>query len=385
MQDASTQTERAWWLPLRGGENEHKAAIRPSTPPTIVENEDEEQAQTARQLGEDAEDQDVEMSDDDATTAPPLTREQEARKSLAYQPGDIVAIEYEAEEGERIGAAEVVRMEPATDDDDDETQPTHHRQMVIRWLYDRDSLLGQPDGLDQDCLETLNFEDGDMAFSDHEQTTAVFNCTGLHSKVKREDIHFRWTDGKLTLTAAESTSRTQAQAAKSSDLDLPRHLRLLKEWLTSYKPWHDTKFGQDLWFLLHSLLSMGHANNTHSRSVLMNTLFRLDGREIGDALPAKVPWSIEWEEISRANARCDACGIQRFVSWRWKQTGWLVGRRCKERMAALQTLCSLLGDLRCQAAQYKEELTLSSLTASDQLINRYKQKAMEAMASSSQQ
>ncbi len=101
-----------------------------------------------------------------------LDAKQNARKNAEYDVGDLVEVEYTTgEDGlEHIEFAEVVSTEPlpVTTRNGREV----FRQMKIQWVYDYKALA---DELGEDCLAEMDFMEGDMAFSNHDQHINVYN------------------------------------------------------------------------------------------------------------------------------------------------------------------------------------------------------------------
>jgi len=332
---------------------------------------------------------DVEMAKGDepaaaAAAAPSahaeLTADQHARRNAEYTPGDIVEIEYTVpgDSVEHVAYGEVVRMAPIPMETRS-GQPTY-RTMRIRWIYDYEA-LAEDDDIDAEALEKLDFEDGDLAFSNHEQDVNVYSAVSVHNEL-RESIEFYW-DGRALRPAAsrgkappEVHDEDDGEDAAEAALDLPRHLFIVQEFLFSDKIWSDTKYGADWWFTLNSLLSMGHATtNSAARCVLEQTFF--DSRE-NNREPVR--GSVTWESIEAERAKCSACGIVRCVTWLWKETQWEIGGSCKNRIDVLHNACALIFNKRAEALSSKPHMPLYWLQKTTEQLNEMRNECMQAIA-----
>ena len=357
-----------------------------------------------------------------AAAGEPLTAEQYARRNKEYPVNSIVEIEYSVpgDGMEHIGYGEVVRMAPipmATRSG----QPTH-RTMRIRWLYDYEALVSE-ENVTAEAFEKLNFQDGDLAFSNHEQDVNVYNVVRTCNDM-RETIEFYYDGHNLMLERHRGTSVPSARLYDASDDDedgdeemevlelsddtdvdeivihrsrphaaaaaaqaeaeaddesLPRHLFIVKEFLFSNKIWSDTKYGADWWFMLNSLLSMGHSStNTRARSSLEETFFDSPA-ENREPLPGKVTW----DAIDPERAKCAACGIVRMLTWRWVETGWDVGKTCKQRIDVLRLACDFLFNKRAEAMASKPHLPIRWLKRVTDKLNELRSDCMLAIAGES--
>lgn len=340
----------------RKDENEHKSAINPNPQiaapasassrkrviitvpeedeeePIIIfetenEEEEEEEADPVRGLDEDDEDEEGPVVLDILTPA------QESRKNMVYKKGDIVQIEYKVagQEKEKLGYGVIDQM--------DEELPHGYRTAQISWIYERTDLLEDNDELQESVLEDMNFEDGDYASSDHMQYVNVYNIVRAHNEM-RDLIKFCW-DG-TNLTPSEGVKPVQ---------ELPRNLAIAKEWLLSYKPWTDTRYGGNWWWTINSLLSIGHATSNSSTRTALEGFFLDENKE------PIVSTDVTWEPVQATSERCDACGNSRFVTGKWKETGWLVGKTCQARIDALYKTCKYMHAARAKAKENKSGMS----------------------------
>jgi len=369
----------------------------------------------------------IQLSDDEAVMIPTpstekLTPEQHARRNNEYTTNDIGEIEYavSGDAMEHIGYGEVVRMAPipmAT-----RSGTPAFRTMRIRWIYECEDLMAE-DSISPDAFEKLDFEDGDMAFSNHQQDVNVYNVVRVRNEM-RDTVEFYYDgrslrpasqrgavihdeqdeeeqnheedgekdsndEGPSSMDIDESDDEemiiprrrglvpSSAAASEPADESLPRHLFIVKEFLFSNKVWSDTKYGADWWFTLNSLLSMGHSStNTRARSILEEMFFDTpeENRE-------PVLCEVSWDRIVPAErVKCDACGIKRMVTWSWEETGWSVGKTCKERIDTLHTTCAFMFNARTEAMASKPHLPLRWLEKVTKKLNRLRNDCMLAIA-----
>lgn len=260
-----------------------------------------------------------------------LTPEQNARKDKVYKEGDIVEVEYNApgETEEQKGFGIIKAM-------NHKRSPQGHLTARIVWIYERQDLLADNDELEESVLEDMNFEDGDYASSDHEQNVNVYNIVCTRNEEMRDLIKFFW-DGTKLKSIEPSAPRKQ----------LPQHLVLLKEWLLSYKIWKDTRFGTNWWWTINSLLNIGHATSNLSTRTALEGFFLRNDKE-----PC-VSTAVTWERVVATSERCDACGNSRFVTAKWVEKGWTVGKTCQARIDALYQTCLYMQTVRATAAENK--------------------------------
>ncbi len=302
-----------------------------------VPDEDEEEPIIIFETEDEQEDEDQPRArglDEDEPDPPDiLTPAQELRKNKVYKKGDIVEIEYKVagEEEEQKGFGIIVKM--------NEGLSQGFRTAKVTWIYERQHLLDDNDELEESVLEEFNFDDGDYASSDHEQDVNVYNIVRTHENM-RSLIKFFW-DG-TDLTPLEPTSKPQ---------ELPQHLALLKEWLLSYKPWKDTRLGSNWWWTINSLLNIGHATSNSSTRSALEGFFLDEDRE------PKLTTEVTWESIEATSETCDACGNSRFVTAKWVEKGWLVGKTCQARIDALYNTCKYMQAARAKAKETKESMS----------------------------
>lgn len=294
-----------------------------------------------------------------------------ARANVEYQVGDIVQLEYtrENEEHESLGYGEVVRMLPIPR----ATRSGHptYRQMVIRWIFEYDDLLREEaDSIDADILAEVEFEDGDYAFSHHEQQINVYNVVGTKNEL-RPVIEFMW-DG----TNLGPIQKKFPQSSNPAQ-DIPRHLALIKEFLCSHKIWSDTKTGCDWWFLVNRLLTMGREGSNPEKRAEMEVYFF----DKTNNLEPKAAPAITWERVATGSekAYCDACGCHRFVAWRWVEKDWKLGSVCKERIDVVDKFARQLREWRARVAQHGNNISQFWLHQVAWKLNALRDEAAEAI------
>lgn len=362
-----------------GDENEHKSAINPN-PQTeysqpivarsrkrvvIPELEEEDPINIPETDNEEENEEEEEKESSASASAQPsaefelLTARQEARKNKIYKEGDIVQVEYAVpgETFEHIGFGIVKAMNSAR-------SSNGYLTARIAWIYDRPDLLADNDELDEAVLDEMNFEDGDYASSDHEQDVNVYNIVGTHNSEMRDMIKFFWDGTDLKPIEPVGAPR-----------HLPQHLVVLKEWLLSYKIWKDTRFGTNWWFTINSLLGIGHATTNSSTRTALEEFFLGEGREPSVSTP------VTWERITATSERCDACGHSRFVTARWAEKGWVVGKTCQARIEALYQVCKYMQTVRSTAEENKAHLSHDWLERVNARLNELSKAAQLAIAS----
>jgi hypothetical protein len=236
--------------------------------------------------------------------------------------------------------------------------------MRIRWLYEYHDLL--QDGLSEEELEEANFQDGDLALSDHEQEVNVYNVLGVsHKQVFPE---FFWDGDALT--------RLPEMQDKLAEERVPRHLDIVREFLLSVNLWRDTKYGDNLWYVLKQLMNIGNESNGLARRKLLQFFF--DEQE-GQPLPAAM--EVTFTSIPKVRGLCVACGCIRWLSHQWKETGWRVGSHCQARILTLQKCCRIIAHLYQEAQSSKPCLPIDWLQKAADSINQARTEATEAIAS----
>lgn len=306
-----------------------------------------------------------------------LTTAQCRRREAVHAIGAHVKIEYDKDGEEQIGYGVVTAVDTVP------ASKQHDPIVVIDWIYEKDDLLAE--GISEARLAEMNFDDGDYARSDHSGEVCVYNVSpckiniefyfdgSLHRLEDVDEADNEDEEEEYAPPAAASSS------SSSSTHDLPAHLAHLKEWLLSYKIWSDTKYGGDWWFLLQSLLSLGHGtSNQAARARLQSDCFEDTHRE-----PKRIV--VAWEPLSASDKQpgkfhCDACGMARPVSDTWTQTGWKVGKHCKQRIEALTRTCTYMQACRELAKKTPIKLTRAFLAMADQALNRLRAQAQEALA-----
>ncbi len=304
-----------------------------------------------------------------------LTAEQKARNNTEYAVGDLVRVEYTTVDDnlEHIEFAEVKSMGPLPHSTRSGREV--FRLMTINWVYDYKSLV---DELGEETLAGLDFMEGDYAYSDHDQEVNVYNCIGQCND-KRELIEFEFDGENLRKlkNQYDHTKPGEKRGEEDSDeeeyappqdenelvqefipkkkqkldkpVQLPRHEFIVMQFLQSYKLWTDTKYGRDLYFVINSLMTMGHQSNFEAREKLIHMFFEENMEPKGNVL--------EWEEIEATHEQCDACGIARHLKWRMNSSmldddeAWQVGSHCKNRIEALSRLCSYVAMCRKEAKE----------------------------------
>lgn len=365
--------------------HEHKSNVNPNPQPDNTQEEEEEEGEEAAsspsrektkrrriQIIEEEQEEEEEkelvfapLSDASDVEDSLLTRQQYARKNAEYKPGDLIKVEYvvPGESMEHIGYCEVVSMGPKPARNSGE-----YRKLRIKWLYDRDDLLGEVDAPDREALDALDFEDGDWAYSNLEQELNVYNVVGKMGP--DSTVEFMWDGTTLRPFKAE-------QVHGQPDDRLARHLCLAKEWLLSLNIWQDTKVGNDTWFALNSLMGMGHAtvDSTAIRETLKRTFF--------DAEKNMEPkhFGLTWVTLDTPiKGKCNACGIQRMLTQRCPQLKWTVGVHCRARLDTLAHMCTFMANKRAEIKGFGERVPAAWLQAVSTELNTLRSKAMDAIA-----
>ena len=303
-----------------------------------------------------------------------LTLNQHLRRNKVYDVGSIVMVEYDNDGEEETGFGMIKTVNPHHEDDE-----TTDATLVIRWLYSRDDIL--TDGnVDEKRLEQLNFEDGDYAVSDNEQTVFVYNvCRSVNFAAEfyyDGELHRLEDVDNLDAESDYSSCSEEEEEQEIDTRDLPNHLAVLKMWLLSYKIWTDTKYGYDWWFTLQLLWSMGRESN-QARARLQNMFFDGPLRE-----PIKI--KVTWDPLpaAQSNNFCDACGMDRHSSYKWMETGWKVGQHCRQRIEALKNTCDFIQSIRTHANQNKDGLTHQWLKRTDAIMRALRERAQQAITAS---
>jgi hypothetical protein len=238
-------------------------------------------------------------------------------------------------------------------------------------------------------LAERDFCDGDYAFSTTVQDVFVFNIVGMAPNVTREELtfHFDVDAGAEGLTklaqpgvcpppAVNDEEEEDAEAeAEEAPVRLPVHLDNLLRFLTSRNLWDDTTQGKDWWTLLLRLKETGMGKSTAHTATTLQSIFM--SSENGLLVPQSV--ALTMQPLSGSFGWCRACGRSKWITYRWAEEGWHLGKHCMGKIAAFARVCSDLANARREVLAPDVHVSVSQMERLHAKLQAARDVAMEAI------